>query len=176
MRYFIVTILFVALTTAYSEENNNPYYSQTTQGIFENFVGQWNVIYANETESGLPATGRGSSKSFLTMGKTVLKFENSLDYRLGTIISYYIIGYDKFKKNYYFLSYDNASFTPILLTGSYDKESHSFEFKNYKDKSIRDGQSDLIIKFERKDKLVMTYYNVKDGQRKKILDMAFLKK
>jgi hypothetical protein len=176
MRKTVLILLFMCVLTAYSQEDYSPYYSNTAHKIFENYVGDWNVIYANETGSGLPAGGRGISKSTLMLGKTVLKFENYLNYQLGTIVSHYILGYDKFNKDYYFITYDNGGNIPILLHGKYNKENKSFEFKNYKDKPTKDGDLNITIKFERKDKLLITSLQTANGKQRKVLDMALIKK
>lgn len=174
MKKIVFSLILMTVFISYAKENS-PYYSESTQKIFENYIGEWNVIYANRTDKGTPAGGRGVSVSTLTMGKTILQFENKLNFELGDIISYYIIGYDKNIQKYYFLTYDNASETPALLWGEYNKDKKMFEFKNYKGIPAN-GDMRLVIKFAREDKILINSYIITDGEENVSLDMALIKK
>lgn len=174
MRKIVISLIFCTAMISFAKASS-PYYSTATQKVFENYIGQWNVVYSNQTDKGMPVGGRGVSVSTLTMGKTILQFENKLDFKLGNITTYYLIGYDKNAQKYYFLSYNDASDSPALLWGEYLKDKQMFEFKNYEGKP-QNGDMRLDIKFERKDKLLINSYTLIDGEEKPTLDMAYIKK
>ncbi|MER3329705.1 MAG: hypothetical protein RIF34_09025, partial [Candidatus Kapaibacterium sp.] len=155
-------------------EDTSPYYSVPSHKVFEKFLGDWDVIYANRTDKGVPSGGRGEAKAELDLGKTVLKINSKLGFDLGEINLYSIIGYDKNFAKYYFISYDNSGETPALFWGEYISEGNLFEFKTY-DKYPSEGDIRLEVKLERKDKFTVKSYIRTNGVDKVSTDMAYIK-
>jgi|APTNR8051073442_1049403.scaffolds.fasta_scaffold02227_5 hypothetical protein len=174
MRNILIIALLFTTATLFAKDTS-PYYSGPNHKIFEEFLGDWEVIYANRTEKGVPTGGRGEAKSKLDLGKTVLNIESKLGFDLGEINLYFIIGYDKNLSKYYFLSYDNSGETPALFWGEYIAESKLFEFKNY-DKYPSEGDVRLLVKLERKDKFTVKSFIRTNGTDKVSTDMAYVKK
>ena len=171
----LVLILIVLMTIATVAADKSPYYSSPSHKLFEQFLGDWDVIYANRTDKGVPTGGRGEAESVLDLGKTVLKIESKLGFDLGEINLYFIIGYDKNLSKYYFLTYDNSGETPALFWGEYISESKLFEFKTY-DKYPSEGDVRLVVKLERNDKFTVKSYIRTNGVDKVSTDMAYIKK
>ena len=153
----------------------SPYYSAPTHKIFEKFIGKWNVIYANQTDKGAPAGGRGDAVSSLNLGKTILEFESELKFELGDIRSNFLVGYDKNKSLYYFLTYNNAGESPALLWGEYLPENKTFEFKSYSG-FPKNGDSRLILELVRDDKFILKSFTFENGKERPTLDMGYIKK
>ena len=174
MKKLILVLLLISAVASLAEEKS-PYYSVPSHKVFEKFVGDWDVIYANRTDKGVPSGGRGEAEVELELGKTVLKIKSELDFDLGEVESYFILGFDKNFSKYYFLSYDNSGETPALFWGEYIAESNLFEFKNY-DKYPKEGDIRLIIKVEREDKFTVKSYIRTNGKDKVSTDMAYIKK
>lgn len=172
-KIILIVLLFTAVTLL--AKDTSPYYSSPHHKVFENFLGDWDVIYANRTDKGVPTGGRGEAKSILELGQTVLKIESKLGFDLGEINLYFIIGYDKHQSKYYFLNYDNSGESPALFWGEYIAESKLFEFKNY-DKFPNEGDVRLEIKLERNDKFIVKSYIRTNGSDKVSTDMAYVKK
>ncbi|MFA7325834.1 MAG: DUF1579 family protein [Candidatus Kapaibacterium sp.] len=172
-KIILIALLFTTVTLF--AKDTSPYYSKPSHQIFENYLGDWDVIYATRASNGIPSGGRGEAKSVLEFGKTVLKIESKLDFLLGEINLYFIVGYDKNNSKYYFLTYDNSGETPSLYWGEYLAESKLFEFKNY-DKFPSEGDVRLEIKFERDDKFIVKSYTMIEGVEKVAIDMAFIKR
>ena len=82
MKKLILSILILTTVSLFAA-GESPYYSAPTHKIFEMFVGDWNVIYANQTDKGAPAGGRGIATSKLNLGKTIIEFESELSFELG---------------------------------------------------------------------------------------------
>ena len=174
MKKLIFTLFIISLFTVFAKDKND-YYSKPTHFIFENYIGDWNVIYASYAEKSPPNGGRGTSQSTIEMGGTILKFDNKLAFSLGEIQTRYIIGWDKHNAKYYFLSYDNSGETPYTVWGNYYGETKIFEFKsNWGDQ--KDGDFRVEMKFERADKLIINSYIVRNGKEEKQLETAFIKK
>lgn len=172
-KMILVVLLFTTVTLL--AKDVSPYYSNPHHKIFEKFLGDWNVIYANRTEKGIPTGGRGLATSNLELGGTVLKIDSKLEFDLGEVNSYFLLGYDKNKSKYYFITYDNSGETPAVIWGDYIAESKLFEFKNY-DKFPNEGDLRLIIKLERDDKFTVKSYIRTNGADNVSTDMAFIKK
>jgi hypothetical protein len=174
MKKFVLVLLLFAVGTTLAEEKS-PYYSVPSHKVFEKFLGEWDVIYANRTDKGVPSGGRGEAKVELDLGSTVLEINSTLGFDLGDVNLYFILGYDKNFSKYYFLSYDNSGETPALFWGEYIAESNLFEFKNY-DKYPSEGDVRLIIKLEREDKFTVKSYIRTNGVDKVSTDMGYIKK
>lgn len=172
-KMILVVLLFTAVTLL--AKDVSPYYSSPHHKIFEKFLGDWNVIYANRSEKGIPSGGRGVAVSKLELGETVIKIESKLEFDLGEVNSYFIMGYDKNQSKYYFITYDNSGETPAVVWGEYIAESKLFEFKNY-DKFPNEGDLRLIVKLERDDKFTVKSYIRINGVDEVSTDMAFIKK
>lgn len=174
MKKFIFIFLITAIVTATAIERS-PYYSSPHHKVFEQFLGEWDVIYANRNDKGIPSGGRGVAMSDLELGKTVLRISSKLDYDLGEIQLYTVIGYDKNLSKYYFVSYDNSGATPSLFWGEYKSGSRMFEFKNY-EKYPSEGDIRLEVKLERDDKFIIKSYIRSNGNDVVSTDMAYIKK
>lgn len=174
MKKLILSILILTTVSLFAVDNS-PYYSLSTHKIFENFVGKWDVIYANQSDKGAPAGGRGVATSKLNLGKTILECESYLDFELGNITTQFLIGYDKNKLMYYFISYDNAGETPALLWGEYLADSKTFEFKSYTGLP-KNGDTRLVVELTREDKFKINSFRFENGKEKSTLDMGYIKK
>lgn len=171
----LILIVLLFTTVSLFANDISPYYSSPHHKVFEQFLGDWNVIYANRTNKGVPSGGRGVAEAKLDFGKTILKIDSKLDFELGEVNVYFILGYDKNQSKYYFLTYDNASETPAVIWGEYKPESKLFEFKNY-DKSPKEGDIRLLVTLERSDKFTVKSYIRTNGVDEVSTDMAFIKK
>lgn len=171
----LILVLLLFATVASIAGETSPYYSVPSHKVFEQFLGEWDVIYANRTEKGVPSGGRGEAKAELDLGKTVLNVKSKLAFELGDIDLHFVLGYDKHFSKYYFISYDNSGETPALFWGEYIAESNIFEFKNY-DKYPSEGDIRLVIKLEREDKFTVKSYLRTNGLDKVSTDMAYIKK
>lgn len=174
MKKLILTFIIITTVTLFAA-NESPYYSVPSHKIFEKFVGEWNVIYANQTDKGAPAGGRGFATSKLNLGKTILECESKLEFELGDITTHFLIGYDKNQTKYYFISYDNAGETPTLLWGEYISESKTFEFKSYTGLP-KTGDTRLVVELTRDDKFKINSFRFENGKEKPTLDMGYIKK
>lgn len=172
----LIPIIMLFATLSIMTASESPYYSPQNHKIFEKLLGEWNVIYANQSNKGAPAGGRGTAKSKLNLGKTILELESELSFDLGDIKSTFLIGYDKNKSQYYFLTYNNAGETPALLWGEYLAENKIFEFKSYIGSIPKTGDTRLIIEMTRDDKFILKSFVFENGTEKPTLDMGFIKK
>jgi hypothetical protein len=172
-KIILIAILFT--TVALFAKDTSPYYSSPHHKVFEQFLGDWEVIYANRTDKGVPTGGRGEATTQLDLGKTVLNVKSRLGFDLGKVDLSFIIGYDKNFSKYYFISYDNSGETPALFWGEYIAESKLFEFKTY-EKYPSEGDIRLVLKLERQDKFTVKSYIRTNGVDKVSTDMAYVKK
>ncbi len=172
-KIILIALLFTTVTLF--AKDTSPYYSNPHHKVFEQFLGDWEVIYANRTDKGVPTGGRGEATTQLDLGKTVLNIKSKLGFDLGKVDLSFIIGYDKNFSKYYFISYDNSGETPALFWGEYIAESKLFEFKTY-EKYPSEGDIRLVLKLERQDKFTVKSYIRTNGVDKVSTDMAYVKK
>lgn len=123
------------------------------------FVGNWRQNFAFTQQYKEPIYGKGMYENQMIWAEVILEMTINTEYPIGTTVSKIILGYDRFRKVYFFLNYDAYGTYPMLARGSYDEKKREFVFKG--ENFISDKKSEpfkAVIRFERDTKFIYELY------------------
>ena len=75
MKKLVLFLIFIAVTLSLQSEEKRPLEFPTHE-IYNQFAGNWTMIYANMKDGKTVASGRGIATSKLEMRNTILEFRN----------------------------------------------------------------------------------------------------
>jgi len=174
MKKLVLFVIFFAVTMSLKSEENRSLEFPTHE-IYNQFAGDWTMIYANIKDGKTVASGRGTATSNLVMRNTILEFRNEFDHKIGKVVSKYVIGFDVQSNGYYLITYSSANEAPVLLFGKYNKEEKNFVFYSNKDKKL-DGNVKVVLQKEREDKVAFKSFILSEGEEVLFLNVGFVRK
>lgn len=96
--------------------------------LVQYFLGSWKQIAEISDEGGNKSHFTGSLNVYNMYSDKYVMMKSELDYDLRSYYKQIYLGFDKHKKKYILVSFDDSQFTPYIAYGEYDEATKTYTF------------------------------------------------